>query len=110
MSLRRIASTFMIALISGAGAASAQTYRVPGEFPSIQSAINAATAGSIPNGSVIEVQPGTYAEALLINTTSRSLTLRGVAGPASTVVSASGTGQSALRILRATGAIRIEGL
>ncbi len=96
--------------IMGSGAGFAQTVKVPGNYSSIQAAINAVVNGSAPNGSTIEVQAGTYAEALLINTTSKSLTLRGVSGPAATIVNASGKSTSALRILKASGAIRVEGL
>ncbi len=83
---------------------------VPGNYPTIQSAINAVVGGLQPNGTVIEVQPGVYNEALLINTTARSVTVRGVSGSAATTVNATSRNQSALRVLRATGAVRFEGL
>ena len=81
-----------------------------GNYPTIQAAITAVVNGSLPNGTLIEVQPGVYNEALLINATSRSLTIRGIGGAGATVVNAGGTGQSAIRIFNATGGIRIEGL
>jgi VCBS repeat protein len=79
-------------------------------FPTIQSAINAVVSGALPNGTEIDVQPGTYTEFLLVNTTAKSMTVRGISGPASTVVTAPGPGLSVLRVLNATGAVRFEGL
>jgi parallel beta-helix repeat protein len=99
-----------VGLCLTAGTAHAQTVSVPGNYPTIQAAINAVVNGNVPNGTVIEVQPGTYNEALLVNATPKSLTVRGVNGPVATVVNALGTGVSALRILNATGAVRFEGL
>ena len=91
-------------------AAPAEAVTVPGDYPTIQAAITAVVNGSVPNGTLIEVQPGVYNEALLINVTSRSLTIRGIAGPGATIVNAAGASQSALRIYNATGGVRIEGL
>jgi predicted outer membrane repeat protein len=78
-------------------------------YPTIQSAINAVVSGALPNGTFIDVQPGTYTEFLTVNATSKSMTVRGVAGPASTVVRSPSTG-SILKVLSATGAVRFEGL
>src|SRR3954471_22714019 len=100
----------LLLTLAAAAAAGAQTVRVPANYPTIQSAINAVVGGAQPDGTVIEVQAGTYSEALLINATARSMTIRGISGPASTVVNAAGTGQTALRILNASGLLRIEGL
>ena len=83
---------------------------VPGDFASIQAAINAVVNGSLPDGTVIVIQPGTYSEALLINVTSRSMTLRAAGAPGTTIVDATGKGTSAIRILSSPGTIRIEGL
>jgi hypothetical protein len=83
---------------------------VPGDYPTIQQAINAVATGARPDGTVIEVKPGVYAETLLINATAKSMTIRGLGGAAVTVVNATGFGQTALRVFHATGAIRIEGL
>ena len=80
------------------------------QFPTIQSAINAVVAGSLANGTVIDVNPGTYTEFLLVNATNKSMTVRGLAGPASTVVAAPAAGVSVLRVLNATGTVRFEGL
>jgi hypothetical protein len=38
----------------------------------------------LPDGTVIDVFAGVYHEALFVNTTSRSFTVRGAGGPAST--------------------------
>ena len=100
----------MLLMLLGLSAAPAEAVTVPGNYPTIQAAIAAVVNGSLPNGTLIEVQPGVYNEALLINATSRSLTIRGIGGAAATVVNAGGTGQSAIRIFNASGAIRIEGL
>ena len=91
------------------GTAAAQV-SVPGQYPTIQSAINAVVSGALPNGTTISVQAGTYLEALRIQNTDRSFTVRGVAGPGATVVDAQGRGTSALFVYRTTGQIVIEGL
>src|SRR5712691_3705622 len=83
---------------------------VPGDFTTIQAAINAVVSGAQPDGTVIDIQPGTYAEALLIGATSRSMTLRAAGGAGTAVVDATGKGTSVLQVLSATGNIRIEGL
>ena len=83
---------------------------VPGDFATIQAAINAVVNGALPDGTVINIQPGTYAEALLIGATPRSMTLRAAGGAGTAVVDATGKGTSALQVLNAPGNIRIEGL
>jgi hypothetical protein len=110
MGFRTAALCTVLCLHFGVGTALGQSVRVPGDYSTIQAAINAVLSGSLPDGTLIEVQPGTYNEALLIPGTNRSLTLRGVAGAPSTVVTAVGKGVSALGIFQAVGAIRIEGL
>ena len=110
MGLRARGLCVLWCLALGAGVSHAQTVRVPGNYSTIQSAINAVVGGSQPNGTVIEVLSGTYNEALLVNATPRSLTIRGLSGPGATVVNATGSGVPALRILNATGAVRVEGL
>jgi hypothetical protein len=49
------------------------------QYPTIQAAIN-----GVPNGETINVQPGVYYEALFIGP-GRSVTIRGIAGPADLV-------------------------
>ena len=44
--------------MTGASASFAQTVKVPGNYPTIQSALNAVVSGSAADGTVIEVQPG----------------------------------------------------
>lgn len=78
---------------------------VPGDFPTIQAAIDA-----VPNGTTIDVQPGVYAEALVISSTSKSFTLRGVGGAAATVIDAAGKNAAALTVYFATGQVIIRGL
>ena len=83
---------------------------VPGDFSTIQAAISAVVSGQLPDGTVINIQPGVYVEALSINQTAKSMTLRASGGAGTAVVDGTGKGTSALRILNATGNIRIEGL
>ena len=109
MRSRRAPASAALVILLAAAPVSAQV-TVPGNYPTIQAAINAVLVGTLPDHTVINVQPGTYAEAILIDTTSRSFTVRGVAGPTYTVVTAVGTGVPALRVFRAPGALRFEGL
>jgi hypothetical protein len=112
MTLARSRSTrtaFVVAaILAGSVTASAATVSVPGTYPTIQAAINAVLNGTQPNGSTIDVQPGTYAEALTIGNTSASLTIRAAGGPV--VVDAAGRGTAAISIQSATGQIVIQGL
>jgi hypothetical protein len=106
-------STWLLAALVGAVTAvdaAAATVRVPLDYPTIQSAINAIVNGSVADESVIEVQPGVYAEALVIANTAKSMTIRGIAGPAATIIDATTAHMTALQVLAATGIIRIEGL
>src|SRR5262249_38745467 len=82
---------------------------VPGDYSSIQAAINAVVNGSLPGATEIAIQPGTYVATLRIAGTSRSMTLRAAGGPGTVVVDAAGRG-TAIRIAQASGAIRIDGL
>ncbi|HEV8309144.1 MAG TPA: hypothetical protein VGW35_15905 [Methylomirabilota bacterium] len=78
-------------------------------FRTIQAAINAVVRGSLPNGTLINVLPGTYREALVVSSTGRSFTVRAVRGAALTRIDATGKGQSAITIRNASGVIRFEG-
>lgn len=60
----------------------AATHSVPGDFPTIQAAIDAAS-----NGDVVEVAPGTYLEN--IDFSNKSITVRGTAGADSTTIDGS---------------------
>lgn len=66
----------------------AETYSVPGDFPTIQSAIASAT---VVDGDVIEVAPGTYIET--INFNGKDITVRSTAGPEATIIDAFGIGR-----------------
>src|SRR5262245_5468587 len=90
-------------------ASSAQALNVPGDYPTIQGAIQAIAANPALDGSLVNVAPGQYFEALQINNTPRSFTIRG-AGPTLTVIRPSGTGFSGININNSPGAIRIESL
>ena len=80
---------------------------VPGNYPNIQSAINAVINGSQPDGTSINVQPGTYAEILNISNTAKSLTIRALG---TVVVDAAGKGDAALTIVNASGLVVIKGM
>ena len=83
---------------------------VPGNYGTIQAAINAVLGGSLPDGTTIDVQPGTYPETLSVGNTNRSLTVRGVNGAGVTIVDANGKGRAALNVFRATGRVVFSGL
>ncbi len=83
---------------------------VPGDYPNIQGAINAVIAGSVPDGTQINIQPGTYAEILNISNTSKSLTLKALGTPGSVVVDAAGKANAALTIVNASGLVVIKGM
>src|SRR5712692_6355903 len=101
--------TFIVLAILWVGTAT-EAATVPGDFSTIQAAINAVVNGALPDGTIIDIQPGTYAEALLIGATSRSMTLRAAGGAGTAVVDATGKGTSVLQVINATGNIRIDGL
>jgi len=63
---------------------------VPGNYPTIQAAIDAAGPGDI-----INVAPGTYLEAVAFN--GRRVTLRSTGGPSVTTIDATGLWESAVR-------------
>jgi hypothetical protein len=100
-----------IALLGGqfVGTAAAQV-SVPGHYGTIQAAINAVVSGSLPDGTTINVQPGTYSEALHVASTTRSFTVLGVGGAASTVIDAGGRNAPALTVVRASGKMIFKGL
>jgi hypothetical protein len=103
-------SIVVVAILVGPLAWQAEAVTVPSDYPTIQQAINAVLNGSLPNGTVIDVQAGVYFEALVISNTNRSLTVRGVSGAATTVVDALGRGAAALTVYRATGSVVFRGL
>lgn len=83
---------------------------VPDDYPTIQAAVNAVVGGTLPDGTVIDIRPGTYSEFVTISTTAKSLTLRALNGPGTVTVNATGKNHSALTVWNATGTIRILGL
>jgi putative transposon-encoded protein len=83
---------------------SAATYTVPGNYPTIQAAIN-----GVPSGSTIDVAPGTYPEALSVSTP-KSFTVRGVGGPGATIVDAVGKNAPALTVYQSSGQVVFSGI
>jgi FG-GAP-like repeat len=98
------------ALVATPLARAAEAATVPGDYPTIQAAINAVVNGSLPDGTTIDVQPGIYAEALVVANTPRSFTVRGAGAASLTIVDAVGLGAPVLRVFRATGTVRFVGL
>lgn len=98
--------SFLVAPLATAAA----DVSVPGQFASIQAAINAVLSGSLPDGTIINVQPGTYFEALSVANSNRSFTVRGIAGASATVVDAAGRGTAAVSVMRSSGTVVFTGL
>ena len=103
------AVTLGVALLS-ASLANAASVTVPGNYATIQAAINDVINGTLPNGTTINIQAGTYPETLVVANTARSLTVRGIGGAASTIVDAQGLGTSAVNVSNATGQVVFQGL
>jgi hypothetical protein len=101
--------TALSLLVAAAGAPPAEAVTVPGDFPTIQSAINAVVGGALPDGTGIDVQPGQYFEALVVANTARSLTVRSAGGAGAAIIDAFGRNTSTIMILNATGTIRFDG-
>jgi hypothetical protein len=84
-----------------------QTVRVPGQYPTIQAAIDAGPPGIMR---IVLVAPGTYAGPISLN--GKPVIVRGTAGAASTVIE--GTSGQQVSVIRFTGAeppiAAIEGL
>jgi predicted outer membrane repeat protein len=83
---------------------------VPGDYSTIQAAIDAVVSGALPDGSVIEIKPGTYSEALSIRNNAKSMTLHALNGAGTVTVNAVGKNLSAVTVWNATGTIRVQGL
>ena len=101
----------IVLVVGGLGlpAADVDAATVPGDYPSIQAAINAVVAGALPDGTTIDVAPGTYPELLSVGATTRSFTIRGLGGPSTTIVDAGGQG-TALTVVGASGNVTFRGL
>jgi Right handed beta helix region len=92
LNLEFLAMKTLLALALCAGIAAAQaTHLVPGDFPTVQSAVNAAA-----DGDTVSISAGTYAEAVLVS--GKSLRIVG-AGPDLTTIDAAGTGTAALAVI-----------
>ena len=102
--IRRIALAILLVIGLAPGAA-AQVVNVPGNYATIQSAID-----NVPSGTTINVRPGIYAEALVVSIQNKSILVRGAGGPGATVIDAAGRNTTALHVLNSTGAITFEGL
>ena len=107
--VRIAVSAVALVLVPFIGTADAQV-NVPGNYATIQSALNAVMSGGLPDGTTIDVQPGTYFEVLSVANTSRSVTVRGVGGPGATIVDAGGRSVPVLNVLRASGQVVFRGL
>ena len=99
------ASLVVLVLAGPLLADAAAQVSVPGNYPTIQAAIDA-----VPSGTTINVQPGTYAEALVVSISNKSITVRGVGGPGATIVDAAGRNTTALHVVNSTGTIAFQGL
>ncbi len=104
------AAVLAVALLAAPFVRAAEAVTVPGDYPTIQAAIDAVVNGSLPDGTTITVLAGVYNEAVTIASTGRSFTLRGAAGAGSTIVDASGRNKAALTVFRASGQVIIRGL
>ena len=85
MPLHLIAAIVLGMTLAGAGRVQAATRRVPLDYPTIQSAIDAAAGGD-----VVQVSPGTYLER--IDFQGKSISVVSEAGPATTTIDAAGVG------------------
>jgi parallel beta helix pectate lyase-like protein/VCBS repeat protein len=100
----------MVGILFGPFAGVSAAATVPGDYPTIQAAINAVIAGSLPDGTTINVQPGVYPEALIVSPSAKSFTVRGIAGAGATFVDAAGKQAPALTVHLATGQVVFRGL
>ncbi len=89
---RRCRSAILLFSAAIAAAHAQQTLRVPQDFPTVQTAINAASSGD-----TVLVSPGTYPENLTVDT--KPITLRSTAGAATTILD----GQQLGPVLKVTG-------
>jgi hypothetical protein len=98
----RILPTFIL----WASSAAAATLTVPGDFPTIQAALDGA-----PDGSTVQVAPGTYHEVLKVDRLTHQLTIRGnPTAPEGTIVDGDGVADATLTVLSSGGGLAFEGL
>ena len=76
----------VLAVLAGIGTVEAATFTVPGNFATIQDAIDA-----VPSGSVIEVAPGIYTEYLTALDLNKAIYIRATGGSGVTTISGGGT-------------------
>jgi serine protease len=91
MRLQALLALFLTSCL-GSVPAFAVVRNVPGDYPTIQQALNASTAGDI-----VLVAPGTYMETLVMGPSQDGVTLVSQAGPAATIVDGNFAGASVLR-------------
>ena len=106
MSLRRagVVTALCVALL-GADPARGDTFNVPsGAHPTVQSALDA--AHTAPGADTVSLAPGTYPENVRVNP--QAVTIAAPAGPAQTVLDATGEDESAMRIIG--GDVTVRGL
>ncbi len=95
----------LIMLLLAVGSAHAGTVNVPGDYPTIQAAIDAA-----PDGSTVQVAAGTYQEQLTFAAITRSLVVRGNPDdPASVVVNGAVGPRSTVHVVDTGASVVIEG-
>ena len=82
---------------------------IPGDYPTIQAALDDLKNGPLPSGEVINVLPGTYYEALTYAEAPKSFTLKSVAGAELTIIDATGTDRSTVFIRDTAANIIIDG-
>ncbi len=98
---RRALCLSSIVLVAAGGAHAQLT--VPGDFPTIQAAITAAS-----DSDTIEVGPGTYAES--ISFLGKTIAVKGIGGPGVTMIDGSGSAGSVVRFVAGSDAgTRLEG-
>ena len=83
--MMRLRCSLVMAIAAFSGSAVADIINVPGDFPTIQEAIDAAM-----DGDEVEVHPGTYNET--INFLGKEITVRSSDGPQVTIIDAQQTG------------------
>jgi hypothetical protein len=102
----RSAAACCVVLLCTSAVAAADTVTVPGSYPTIQKAIDAA-----PDGSVIQVAPGTYHERLAFSVVTRTLTLRGdPSNPSQVVIDGDGGSDPVIQIINTGSNVAIEGI
>jgi hypothetical protein len=100
-----LTSSLAVLLLAWGGAALAQTLDVPGAYPTIQAAIDAA-----PDGAVVQIAPGTYRERLEIRERGPALALRGDPNDPAQVVVDAGGNRVALTVMDVGDNVLIEGI